>query len=98
MPAFVAPSQLCRQQGCAAPAQRNLAAKTRGHGVMVFAINPGLVRTTMSESALSCGEPSIEQWFTDAFAGQEDVSTNACPPPGRRPGGRVFAGNRPLAA
>jgi NAD(P)-dependent dehydrogenase (short-subunit alcohol dehydrogenase family) len=51
----------------------NLAAETRGHGVMVFAIDPGLVRTAISESALSCGEPSIEQWFTDAFARQEDV-------------------------
>ena len=27
----------------------------------------------MSESELSCGEPSIEQWFTDTFANQEDV-------------------------
>ena len=51
----------------------NLAAETRGHGVTVFAIDPGLVRTAISESALSCGEPSIEQWFTDAFANQEDV-------------------------
>ena len=55
----------------------NLAAETRGHGVMVFAIDPGLVRTAISESALSCGEPSIEQWFKDAFAHQEDVSTAA---------------------
>jgi short-subunit dehydrogenase len=55
----------------------NLAAETRGHGVMVFTINPGLVRTAMSESALSCGEPSIERWFTDAFANQEDVSTES---------------------
>jgi NAD(P)-dependent dehydrogenase (short-subunit alcohol dehydrogenase family) len=52
----------------------NLAAETRAHGVMVFAIDPGLVRTAISESALSCGEPSIEQWFTDAFAAQQDVS------------------------
>lgn len=51
----------------------NLAAETRGHGVMVFAIDPGLVRTAISASALSCGEPSIEQWFTEAFANQEDV-------------------------
>jgi len=55
----------------------NLAAETRGHGVMVFAIDPGLVRTAISESALSCGEPSIEQWFTDAFAHQEDVPAAA---------------------
>jgi NAD(P)-dependent dehydrogenase (short-subunit alcohol dehydrogenase family) len=53
----------------------NLAAETRGQGVMVFAIDPGLVRTAMSESALSCGEPRIEQWFSGAFAGQQDVST-----------------------
>lgn len=52
----------------------NLAAETRGHGVMVFAIDPGLVRTAMSESRLSCGEPSVEQWFEDAFANEEDVS------------------------
>jgi NAD(P)-dependent dehydrogenase (short-subunit alcohol dehydrogenase family) len=32
----------------------NLAMETRGHGVTVFTIIPGLVRTAMSESALSC--------------------------------------------
>ncbi len=52
----------------------NLAAETRGHGVMVFAIDPGLVRTGMSESGLTCGEPSIEEFFKDAFANYEDVS------------------------
>ena len=51
----------------------NLAAETRGHGVMVFAIDPGLVRTAISEAAVACGEPSIERWFNDAFASQEDV-------------------------
>jgi NAD(P)-dependent dehydrogenase (short-subunit alcohol dehydrogenase family) len=51
----------------------NLAAETREHGVTVFAISPGLVRTAMSESGLSCGEPSVEQLFTDLFANQEDV-------------------------
>ncbi len=55
----------------------NLATETRGHGVMVFAIDPGLVRTAISESASSCGEPSIQQWFTDAFANQEDVSAES---------------------
>jgi NAD(P)-dependent dehydrogenase (short-subunit alcohol dehydrogenase family) len=55
----------------------NLAAETRGHGVLVFAIDPGLVRTAISESALSCGEPSIEQWFTGAFANQKDVSAES---------------------
>ena len=44
---------------------------------MVFTINPGLVRTAMSESALSCGEPSIERWFAGAFANQEDLSTES---------------------
>jgi NAD(P)-dependent dehydrogenase (short-subunit alcohol dehydrogenase family) len=55
----------------------NLAAETRGHGVAVFAIDPGLVRTAISESALSCGEPSVEQWFTGAFAHQEDVPADS---------------------
>ncbi len=55
----------------------NLAAETRGHGVAVFTIIPGLVRTAMSESALSCGEPSIEQWFKGAFAKQENVSAES---------------------
>jgi NAD(P)-dependent dehydrogenase (short-subunit alcohol dehydrogenase family) len=54
-----------------------LAAETRGQGVMVFTINPGLVRTAMSEAALACGEPSIERWFRDAFANHEDVSPEA---------------------
>ena len=52
----------------------NLAAETRGHGVMVFAIDPGLVRTAMSESRLSRGKPNVEQWFDNAFANQDDVS------------------------
>ena len=55
----------------------NLAAETRRHGVMVFTIIPGLVRTAMSESALSCGEPSIERWFAGAFTSQEDVSAES---------------------
>lgn len=55
----------------------NLAAETRGHGVAVFTIIPGLVRTAMSESALSCGEPSVEQWFRGAFASREDVSAES---------------------
>ena len=55
----------------------NLATETRGHGVMVFTIVPGLVRTAMTESALSCSEPSIQQWFTDAFTHQDDVSTES---------------------
>jgi hypothetical protein len=31
----------------------------------------------MSEAALSCGEPSVERWFTDAFANQQDVSADS---------------------
>ncbi len=71
----MSPVSLVRSQ--TAGGKRSLAAETRGHGVMVFAIDPGLVRTAMSESALSCGEPSIERWFEDAFANQEDVSTES---------------------
>lgn len=52
----------------------NLAIETRGQGVVVFAVDPGLVRTAMSQAALSCAEPSVEQWFEDAFAREEDVS------------------------
>jgi NAD(P)-dependent dehydrogenase (short-subunit alcohol dehydrogenase family) len=52
----------------------SIAAETRGQGVAVFAISPGLVRTAMSEWALICGEPSIEQAFTEGFANDEDVS------------------------
>jgi NAD(P)-dependent dehydrogenase (short-subunit alcohol dehydrogenase family) len=58
----------------------NLAAETREHGVTVFTIIPGLVRTAISESAMSCGEPSIEQWFKDAFANQQDVSPEGLQP------------------
>ena len=54
----------------------NLAAETRGHGVTVFTIIPGLVRTAMSEAALSCGEPRIEQWFKRAFANQRTSRPN----------------------
>jgi hypothetical protein len=45
--------------------------------VTVFAIDPGLVRTAISESALSCGEPCIGQGFTGAFATREDVSAES---------------------
>ena len=41
----------------------------------VFAVSPGLVRTTMSESAQPCGEPIIEQWFE--FANKEHVPAEA---------------------
>jgi len=51
----------------------NLAAETRQHGVHVFAINPGLVRTTMSERGLSSVEPSIATFFEGAFANGHDI-------------------------
>jgi 5-hydroxydodecatetraenal polyketide synthase CpkA len=52
----------------------NLAAETRPYGVQVFAINPGLVRTAMTEYGLSCGEPSVEQFFEGLFASGADVA------------------------
>jgi NAD(P)-dependent dehydrogenase (short-subunit alcohol dehydrogenase family) len=52
----------------------NIAAETRGQGVAVFAINPGFVRTAMTEWGLICGEPSVEQEYTEWFANHEDVS------------------------
>lgn len=55
----------------------SLAAETRGRGVMVFAINPGLVRTAGSEGGLSCGEPGVEQWFENAFARKDDIPADA---------------------
>jgi NAD(P)-dependent dehydrogenase (short-subunit alcohol dehydrogenase family) len=50
----------------------NLAVETRGQGVHVFAIDPGLVRTAMSEGAMSCGDPSVEQAFQSWFASGAD--------------------------
>ncbi len=41
----------------------NLAAETAGLGIRVFAIYPGLVYTDMVETALHCGEPSVEGLF-----------------------------------
>jgi NAD(P)-dependent dehydrogenase (short-subunit alcohol dehydrogenase family) len=52
----------------------NIAAETRGQGVAVFAISPGFVRTAMTEWGLVCGEPSVEQEYTEWFANHEDVS------------------------
>jgi NAD(P)-dependent dehydrogenase (short-subunit alcohol dehydrogenase family) len=51
----------------------NLSAETASQGVKVFAVNPGLVRTAMSEGALACGQPSVEQSFRDAFANGLDI-------------------------
>ncbi len=51
----------------------NLAAETRGDGVYVFAISPGLVRTAMSEDGPSCGEPSIEHLFQGWFDAGADI-------------------------
>jgi NAD(P)-dependent dehydrogenase (short-subunit alcohol dehydrogenase family) len=51
----------------------NLAVETRPYGVQVFTILPGLVRTTMSEGALSADEPSVRQSFGSAFASGAEV-------------------------
>jgi NADP-dependent 3-hydroxy acid dehydrogenase YdfG len=51
-----------------------LPTRIRRRCVTVLTIIPGLVRTAMSESALSCAEPSIEQWFKGAFAKKENIS------------------------
>jgi 3-oxoacyl-[acyl-carrier protein] reductase len=51
----------------------NLAVETRQYGVQVFAISPGLVRTAMSEGALSAGERSVKENFGAAFASGADV-------------------------
>jgi NAD(P)-dependent dehydrogenase (short-subunit alcohol dehydrogenase family) len=55
----------------------SIAAETSDQGVAVFAINPGLVRTAMTEWSMICGESSIEQTFTDWFANDEDVPAEA---------------------
>jgi hypothetical protein len=44
---------------------------------MVFAIDPGLARTGMSESGLTCGEPSIEEFFKDGSSGTP-ATAEAC--------------------
>jgi NAD(P)-dependent dehydrogenase (short-subunit alcohol dehydrogenase family) len=51
----------------------NLAAETRAHGVQVFTIMPGFVRTAMTEYGRSCGEPSVEQFFERLFASGAEV-------------------------
>jgi NAD(P)-dependent dehydrogenase (short-subunit alcohol dehydrogenase family) len=55
----------------------NLAAETKGQGVHVFAVVPGVVRTAMTEDALTCGEPSIEQFFQWAFDSGLDAPAGA---------------------
>ena len=51
----------------------NLAAETGPHGVQVFAIDPGLVRTAMVEGALRCGVPAIEQQFREWLDAGENI-------------------------
>jgi NAD(P)-dependent dehydrogenase (short-subunit alcohol dehydrogenase family) len=51
----------------------NMAAETRQHGVQVFAIDPGLVRTAMSEGGLQSRDPGVKQFFEGAFASGYDV-------------------------
>ncbi|HXW47791.1 MAG TPA: SDR family oxidoreductase [Streptosporangiaceae bacterium] len=52
----------------------NLAAETRAHGVQVFTIMPGFVRTAMTEYGRSCGEPSVEQFFEGLIARGAEVA------------------------
>lgn len=52
----------------------NLAAETRQHAAHVFAMDPGLVRTAMSEGALSSVEPSVATFFEGAFGRGQDVA------------------------
>lgn len=51
----------------------NLAVETREHGVQVFAIYPGLVRTALVEAALHSGEPSIEGLFQRLLGEGDDI-------------------------
>jgi NAD(P)-dependent dehydrogenase (short-subunit alcohol dehydrogenase family) len=51
----------------------NLAAETTPQGVFVFAIDPGLVRSTMTEAGLSSSIPSIQQMFQGWFDDGENV-------------------------
>lgn len=51
----------------------NLAAETRERGVAVFALDPGLVRTAMTEEALRSEVPSIAQAFQAMFDQGIDV-------------------------
>jgi NAD(P)-dependent dehydrogenase (short-subunit alcohol dehydrogenase family) len=55
----------------------NLAAETKGQGVHVFAVVPGVVRTAMTEDTLTCGEPSIEQFFQWVFESGADAPAGA---------------------
>jgi NAD(P)-dependent dehydrogenase (short-subunit alcohol dehydrogenase family) len=55
-----------------------LDAETREHGVRLFVMNPGLVRTRLVEDAMSAGEPSVEKTFLDMFdAGLESPPERA---------------------
>jgi NAD(P)-dependent dehydrogenase (short-subunit alcohol dehydrogenase family) len=51
----------------------SLAAETREHGVQVFAITPGLVRTEILDGHLHCGESVIEQQIREIVDGGWDI-------------------------
>lgn len=55
----------------------SVAAETKGRGVSVFTVLPGLVRTAMAAEALSCGDPAIATWFDDELRAGRDVSPDA---------------------
>jgi NAD(P)-dependent dehydrogenase (short-subunit alcohol dehydrogenase family) len=68
----------------------NLAAETSSQGVFTFAIDPGLVRSAMTEQLLTCGVPSIEHGFQRRFGDGVDV-----PPSVRRAWWRTWPRDRP---
>jgi NAD(P)-dependent dehydrogenase (short-subunit alcohol dehydrogenase family) len=55
----------------------NLAAETKEHGISVFAISPGLVRTAMTESIAR--SPDDEKWF-GGFFGKSFAAGHDVPP------------------
>lgn len=60
-----------------------VAAETKEHGISVFAIHPGIVRTAMTEYCRDSDEvrqraPTIQQWFQEFFAeGRDDPPEGA---------------------
>ncbi len=60
-----------------------VAAETKEHGISVFAIHPGIVRTTMTEYWRDSDEvrqraPTIQQWFQEFFGeGRDDPPEGA---------------------
>jgi NAD(P)-dependent dehydrogenase (short-subunit alcohol dehydrogenase family) len=53
----------------------SLAVETRDQGVQIFSVIPNVARTAMAEEELTCGEPSVEQFFQQVF----DAGTDSPP-------------------